>query len=703
MSTGSIHHRAKHRIRIRRLALPAVVVFGLTLAAQWSNPFDSVLWSPAHAEGPSPTPKKVVPRDFTELEKRTAAAQRMMDTARKAAAHGDIETVRRQANQAATIPVEWNLGEPSPKKILENLSSDSSDPQRFSDPVTESLNAPIAEGPSPTPKKVVPRVVDFTELAKQKAEARRLMDAARKAVAHGDIETARRQADRAATIPVEWNLGESSPKKFLENLPSDSSDPQRFSDSVTESLKAPILELPQKPLRQRRAIAVETPTPTAVADRDVIELAFPNDRPGDAETAENDLDSMAELPALKFKHEVPSRSANSDMSKTLRTFGFKTSEPVSNSAASVPEPAAAAPRTKPRFAPIPSLEELAESAVVSDSLANQAVERTAQAFKKPASTTAKRSGSPETIEPQKPTAARGRVSVTGASPRSVSRNEEIEVGSDPLKLPTFRQMANDDVVIPTGPIEDSDSGMSSLKNGAVMTSRGLQNRESSDRRPMTSATEVIVPPMPTLATATTVVREIRIAKRPAPVDQAANVNSDRRPMTSATEVIVPPVPTPATATTVVHGIRFAERPAPVDQAANVNSGSASQFLMNLNSLTTALLFGALLLLLVMASVLLLKFSTNSDFQLKFEVSHRNGMAALEHIAKAAVLEPIAKAAVLEPIAKAAVPPVPVTPVYALKRQMEEDHEHQQEDAMMRQVFEDNLKLREQLEDTRFAA
>ena len=165
-------------------------------------------------------------------------------------------------------------------------------------------------------------------------------------------------------------------------------------------------------------------------------------------------------------------------------------------------------------------------------------------------------------------------------------------------------------------------------------------------------------------------------------------------MTSATEVIVPPVPTPATATTVVHGIRFAERPAPVDQAANVNSGSASQFLMNLNSLTTALLFGALLLLLVMASVLLLKFSTNSDFQLKFEVSHRNGMAALEHIAKAAVLEPIAKAAV---------PPVPVTPVYALKRQMEEDHEHQQEDAMMRQVFEDNLKLREQLEDTRFAA
>ena len=553
MSTGSIHHRAKHRIRIRRLALPAVVVFGLTLAAQWSNPFDSVLWSPAHAEGPSPTPKKVVPR-----------------------------------------------------------------------------------------------VVDFTELAKQKAEARRLMDAARKAVAHGDIETARRQADRAATIPVEWNLGESSPKKFLENLPSDSSDPQRFSDSVTESLKAPILELPQKPLRQRRAIAVETPTPTAVADRDVIELAFPNDRPGDAETAENDLDSMAELPALKFKHEVPSRSANSDMSKTLRTFGFKTSEPVSNSAASVPEPAAAAPRTKPRFAPIPSLEELAESAVVSDSLANQAVERTAQAFKKPASTTAKRSGSPETIEPQKPTAARGRVSVTGASPRSVSRNEEIEVGSDPLKLPTFRQMANDDVVIPTGPIEDSDSGMSSLKNGAVMTSRGLQNRESSDRRPMTSATEVIVPPMPTLATATTVVLVIR----------------------------------------------FAERPAPVDQAANVNSGSASQFLMNLNSLTTALLFGALLLLLVMASVLLLKFSTNSDFQLKFEVSHRNGMAALEHIAKAAVLEPIAKAAV---------PPVPVTPVYALKRQMEEDHEHQQEDAMMRQVFEDNLKLREQLEDTRFAA
>ena len=147
MSTGSIQHRAKHRSRIRRLALPAAMVFGLTLATQWSNPFDAVLWSPAHAEGPTPTRKKVEPRvvDFTKLAKQKSEARRLMDAARKAAAQGDIETARRHANQAAKIPVEWNLGETAPKKFLEDLQSDLSDPQRFAEPIAEVIKAPIVE------------------------------------------------------------------------------------------------------------------------------------------------------------------------------------------------------------------------------------------------------------------------------------------------------------------------------------------------------------------------------------------------------------------------------------------------------------------------------------------------------------------------------------------------------------------------------
>ena len=617
MSTGSIHHRAKHRSRIRRLALPAALVFGLTLAAQWSNPFAAVLWSPAHAEGPTPTRKKVEPR-----------------------------------------------------------------------------------------------VVDFTKLAKQKAEARRLMDAARKAAAQGDIETAQRHANQAATIPVEWNLGETSPKKFLEDLQSDLSDPQRFTEPIAEVIKAPIVEVPQKPLRQRRAIEVETPRPTA--GRDVIELSFPDDRPGVTETAEEDLSATDEPPTLKFKQEVPSRSANIDAPKSPRMPVLKTSD----SAASAPETAAATPRTKQRFAPIPSLEELAEPASVSNSSARQPAEGAAQTSKNSASTTAKHSDSireagfreprqsvvrsstvrhsgtpsdslesfstPQTTEePQEPTVSRGRVSEMKTSPVTDNRDEKTE--ADSVEPPTFHQIAND--VIPAAPIEDLDSGEPPPRSEIVLPSRRSRTRESSDR----SLT------------------------------------------TSATEVIAAPVPTPATPTTVVHEIRITDRSAPVDQAANANSASASQFLMNVNSLMMAGLFGALMLLIVVAVTVLPKFGPNPQFTFKVEVNQPNAVVASEPIAKAvapiAHVAPIAQvvptvhvepAAQITPIAPATpavhiapitqvaplahvAPVAQVAPIYVLKRQMEEAIEHHQEDAMMRQVFDDNLKLREQLDDSRIAA
>ncbi|MCX7418465.1 MAG: hypothetical protein NT013_02870 [Planctomycetia bacterium] len=156
---------------------------------------------------------------------------------------------------------------------------------------------------------------------------------------------------------------------------------------------------------------------------------------------------------------------------------------------------------------------------------------------------------------------------------------------------------------------------------------------------------------------------------------------------------------PAT-TTVIHEFRVAERTAPTaDQTANANSSIASQLLLNINSLMMAGLFGALVLLVGVAVAVLRKFGPNPEFTFKVELNQPLGFAAAAASTVAAVAAPMA----VEPVIKTPTQSVHVSPIYALKRQMADELEQQQEDAMMRQVFEDNLKLREQIEETRIAA
>lgn len=468
MFTTPVHHRAKHGSRARRLAMPAAVVLGLTLASQWSNPFDSAFWSPAQAE----------------------------------------------------VPV-----------------------------VTSS--------------KVQPRVVDFGKLAKQKAEARRLMDAARKAAARGDLETARRHADQAATIPVEWNLGETTPKKFLDDL---EADPSRFSAANNDRART---EATKETPRHRTAPA---------SDRDVIELAFPNDRAGAAEETDEDLSLMDAPPALK----VPGTTQPRDI-QAPSTFK--------------PESTGTAPRNKSRFAPIPTLTELADPTPVTETPATMEDEVAAPSFEPPVAANTK----PSADEPRKPELAR------------TQRNTE----PGRFEPRPIRSLASDDIAIPSGRLEETEFSDPALAQPSPRHSRGTASE--------------------------------------------------------------------TTPTTVIHEFRISDRSALQDQAAS--SSVASQLLLNINALLIAGLFGALLLLVVVAVVVLRKFGPNPQFTFKVELSHPLGVS----VAAPASAE------------KPAVPPIAVTPIYALKRQMEEELEQQQEDAMMRQVFEDNLKLRDQLEETRIAA
>ena len=111
------------------------------------------------------------------------------------------------------------------------------------------------------------------------------------------------------------------------------------------------------------------------------------------------------------------------------------------------------------------------------------------------------------------------------------------------------------------------------------------------------------------------------------------------------------------------------------------------------------LFGALVLLVGVAVAVLRKFGPNPQFTFKVELNQPLGFAAAAASTVAVAAAPVA----VEPVLKPSAPPIHVTPIYALKRQMEEELGQQQEDAMMRQVFEDNLKLREQIEETRIAA
>jgi hypothetical protein len=104
-------------------------------------------------------------------------------------------------------------------------------------------------------RKVQPKVVDFTRLLKQKSEARRLMDLARESAKAGDLATARRHAERAAAIPIEWNLGETTPEMVLEDLNDGLLDTANATE-VSEPRRrmydaADVIELPAKPPVQK--------------------------------------------------------------------------------------------------------------------------------------------------------------------------------------------------------------------------------------------------------------------------------------------------------------------------------------------------------------------------------------------------------------------------------------------------------------------
>lgn len=516
MSTGSIQHRAKHRSCARRLTLLASVVLGLTLAIQWSYPFESTYWSSAQAEEPS----------------------------------------------ASTA-------------------------------------------------KVQTRIVDFATLAKEKAEARQLMAVARKAAERGDFETARWNANQAASIPVEWNLGEIPPKKFLKELETKS---KRSVDQTTEATSGAIAERSKNPLRQRPIIEIEIPNPTAVSGHEVIELSFPEERPGTAANPDEDL-SLADTPtALAVNGIVPSHSEKPQPPKTLR---------------------------KHHFAPIPSLAELADSAPEPEAFASAPEPTVAETFRTSASGTTNRSNFQVIPKPQIPADSRGRVAVAKSPP--LKPRASFDGQHEQVKFETIRQAVNDDIVNLGGRVENIDSAEQSI---------GTRSR---------------------------------------PLRRLAEFQA-----------------TPASPATMHPELRIVERTASADQAANLNSTSASQSPENVNGLLMAGIFVGLLLLIAVVFSLLIKSGRQLQFTLKLNVNHPCTSSALAPTA--AFLEPVAASAhpappmpIYAPKRQIAVRSTPTIPNYAQLRQTEEELVQQQEGSIMRQFYEDNLKLREQLEETPIAA
>ena len=524
MAIRPTHHRAKHRSRLRRLALPAALVFGLTLASQCSNPIDSAIWSLANAPGPTPTKPKVQPK-----------------------------------------------------------------------------------------------IVDFTKLAKLKAEARRLMESAKSAAAKGDLENAQRLAVQAAAIPVEWNLTETSPQKFMDEL---QADPQKFAEPADiEVTRDPRNESAPMPQRQRRHHETIIPPSRAAGDREVIELAFPDDRDGNIDISDEDLTLTDASTTSKGQSVGRLRAEVSDAPKNLRSLGFRSNEP----ALVASESKAATPRKAQRFAPIPSLEELADTAPAAVVGANESDPEAVSAFKRPTSASMKRSSLLPLDAPRSGTNTRGSFHATQShldlNPRHLDGNETSNREQvKPVEETVIRQLINAEDAMP------------------VLRQENLDTEDSGSETRTQSRHRALLPP------------------------------------TSA-----------GMPTTVIHEFRGVERADAGGQAASLNAASASQFLMTLNGLMMAGLFGTLLLLIVVAVVVLRKFGPNPQFTFKVELSHPNGTAAA-NIASG-ITAPVA----------------PVVPVLAIKRQLEDELALHQDDAMMRQVFEENLKLREQLDEGRIAA
>lgn len=123
--------------------------------------------------------------------------------------------------------------------------------------------------------------------------------------------------------------------------------------------------------------------------------------------------------------------------------------------------------------------------------------------------------------------------------------------------------------------------------------------------------------------------------------------------------------------------------ASVDPKIHQAASSSGQTLVNFSTVVLSALFGAVVVLIGVLLFLLKKFGPNPTIVFKVEMTSTGREA--------------------EPTERSSPPSLRIAPIYAMRMQEEAEREQQQEEAMMRKVFEDNLELREQLEASRDAA
>lgn len=115
-----------------------------------------------------------------------------------------------------------------------------------------------------------------------------------------------------------------------------------------------------------------------------------------------------------------------------------------------------------------------------------------------------------------------------------------------------------------------------------------------------------------------------------------------------------------------------------------SAAKSEQALVSYSIIILSALFGAVVVLIGLLLFLLKKFGPNPTFVFKVEMTN-TGRDAISNDRPASP------------------PSLRIAPIYAMKMQEEAEREQQQEEAMMRRVFEDNLELRDQLQAARHAA
>ena len=227
-------------------------------------------------------------------------------------------------------------------------------------------------------------------------------DLARNAAIAGDIATARRHAERAAAISVEWNLGETTPEMFLEDL----------SDGVFDEPSVPQATESQRPVRN-----------------DVVVIELPAKRPTRA---------APKAPPV-VDNEPPVLKTNTRPAKTLDEVGFKQTRKREISPDVVEElPRPAESQGRRALAPIPSLEELASNEPSASPATEPAADSDDADFQKPAFDDNVADDESLEIEPIAPPVVTPRKhSAPKAKPATDSRN--VAKWTDPLKRQNDRK------------------------------------------------------------------------------------------------------------------------------------------------------------------------------------------------------------------------------------------------------------------------